>query len=300
VERPDTFLACFCSTPGKIDIKMWAEQDGPDAGNSAVGTPTFYSPALLLLLPCALCILCAHISSMCPAACSQQKAELRKGVYVRAIGAIRAYAGTKAMTAYSIRPITDHDEVTFHFLEVCYVKQQMVKQHGGGGGGGGGGQSAWNAAPPAHPYAAGGRGGGGGAAVQISGEIKSDVRNVYDGPLGHRADGIAIGGVVQALGGKYTEQAVLAAVSDLVNDGELYSTIDDKVRLLSRAPPWILLPSRAHTSASASRCAPSLLTALQECALLRLQAKEANAARERGHVCGVFQCTLLRVMHLRV
>ena len=157
----------------------------------------------------------------------QQKAELRKGVYVRAIGALRVFSGNKAMTAYSIRPITDHDEVTFHFLEVCYVKQQMLKQHGGGGGGGGGGQTAWNAAPPAHPYAAGG-GAGGGASVRISGEIKDDVRAVYDGPMGARADGIAIASVVQALGGKYTIQAVAGAVSDLVNDGELYSTTDDQ------------------------------------------------------------------------
>ena len=159
----------------------------------------------------------------------QQKAELRKGVYVRAIGALRVYQGTKAMTAYSIRPVTDHDEVTFHFLEVCYVKQQMLKQHGGGpAGGGDAGRTAWNAAPPAHPYAAGGAAPGGGATVRISGEIKEDVRAVYEGPMGHRADGINVGSVVQALGGKYTEPAVIAAVADLVNEGLLYSTSDDR------------------------------------------------------------------------
>jgi replication factor A2 len=161
----------------------------------------------------------------------QAKLELKRGVYVRVFGTLRSFQGTKQLLAYSVRPVTDHDEVTFHFLEVCYVKAQLMKQHSGAGGGagaGGGGGSAWNAAPPAHPYAAAG-GGGGGAPAHVSGNVRDDVRAVYESPMGRGSEGISIDAVVNALGGKYTQQAVQEAVEHLVNmEGVLYSTIDER------------------------------------------------------------------------
>jgi hypothetical protein len=87
---------------------------------------------------------------------------------VRVFGTIRMFQGAKSVVAYSIRPVVDFNEVTFHFLEVISVQKQLAAKHGGvamaggagrpaaggcgfgGGGGGGMGGGAGAGAPAAN------------------------------------------------------------------------------------------------------------------------------------------------------
>jgi hypothetical protein len=90
----------------------------------------------------------------------QLKAELRPGAYVRVFGTIRMFQGAKSVVAYSIRPVVDFNEVTFHFLEVISVQKQLAAKHGGVAMAGGAGRPA----PGGGGFGGGGGGGMGGGA----------------------------------------------------------------------------------------------------------------------------------------
>ena len=186
---------------GRIDVKMWVEDDAGEA-NAAL------------------------------------KEQLRAGTYARAIGSLRHFQGAKSFVAYSMRPVADMNEVTFHGLEVICVSKQLKLKHGGGGGhfGAAGAGLMAGGAPPANaaygayaaPKPAGGGSGGGGAFTGgFSGNISADVLSVFNSDLGRGDTGVALGAVAAALQGKYTMDAIRAAVEAAVNDGHLYSTIDD-------------------------------------------------------------------------
>ena len=65
-----------------------------------------------------------------PDAAAALKAELRPGTYVRCFGSIRSMQNTKTLVAYSLRPVADFNEVTFHNLEVIYVQKQLSAKNG--------------------------------------------------------------------------------------------------------------------------------------------------------------------------
>lgn len=39
-------------------------------------------------------------------------------MYVRVVGNPRVFQGSKSMLAFTVRPVTDHNEISFHMLEV--------------------------------------------------------------------------------------------------------------------------------------------------------------------------------------
>jgi replication factor A2 len=53
------------------------------------------------------------------------------------------------------------------------------------------------------------------------------VFSIFNGPQGNDPNGVNIADVVAALNGRFTDAQVREAVESLVNDGHLYSTIDD-------------------------------------------------------------------------
>jgi replication factor A2 len=57
----------------------------------------------------------------------QRKAECRVGVYVRVHGHMRAWDGEKSIIAFSIRPVTDYNEVTYHALQVIFQHLHITK-----------------------------------------------------------------------------------------------------------------------------------------------------------------------------
>ena len=67
----------------------------------------------------------------------------------------------------------------------------------------------------------------GGAAPAAGGSCSDDVFSIFNGPQGQDPNGVNIADVVAALNGRFTDAQVREAVESLVNDGHLYSTIDD-------------------------------------------------------------------------
>ena len=66
------------------------------------------------------------------------------------------------------------------------------------------------------------------AAVNAAGGSCVDqAKAIFEGPDGRRDEGVKIDVVVQQLNGRFTEAQVREAVEHLVNEGHLYSTIDD-------------------------------------------------------------------------
>jgi len=180
---------------GRVDCKMWVDGEGGEAEAARV-------------------------------------AQLRPGSYVRMFGALRHFAGAKSLVAYALRPVGDLNEVTFHALEVLLVNKQLTAR-GGGGGGGGGGYGGGAAAPPANAgYGGGGDGGAyrapAAAAAAVTGNVATDVLAVFKThPSARGAAGVSVAAVVESLG-RYTAEAVRAAVEEAVNGGHLYSTTDDQ------------------------------------------------------------------------
>lgn len=57
----------------------------------------------------------------------QKRSAWREGVYVRVYGHLRAFNNQRSVVAFSIQPITNFNEVTYHFLEVIYVHLYHTK-----------------------------------------------------------------------------------------------------------------------------------------------------------------------------
>jgi len=52
---------------------------------------------------------------------AQQKSEWREGAYVRIVGHLRSFHNKRSIVGFKIIPITDFNELTYHFLEAIYV-----------------------------------------------------------------------------------------------------------------------------------------------------------------------------------
>ncbi|XP_065867800.1 replication protein A 32 kDa subunit A [Euphorbia lathyris] len=55
------------------------------------------------------------------------------GMYVRVNGHLKSFQGIKQLVAFSVRPVTNFDEVAFHFIDCIHTRLQNVKLQKGGG-----------------------------------------------------------------------------------------------------------------------------------------------------------------------
>ncbi|KAJ0090090.1 hypothetical protein Patl1_12705 [Pistacia atlantica] len=53
------------------------------------------------------------------------------GMYVRLNGHLKSFQGKKQLVAFSVRPVTSFDEVTFHFIDCIYFQSQKSKSQQG-------------------------------------------------------------------------------------------------------------------------------------------------------------------------
>lgn len=147
---------------------------------------------------------------------SSEKGAVSVGEYVRVYGHIRVFQGTRSVIAFNLRPVTDFNEITYHFLEVVYcnahngVRAAKVETAG--------------AAPEGSAFAAPGAAT---VAPAAGATCLDSVNAIFNGPQGEDANGVNVQTVITALNGRFTDAQVREAVESLVNDGHLYSTIDD-------------------------------------------------------------------------
>lgn len=170
----------------------------------------------------------------------KQRAELRQGRYARVFGKFRTQAGEMCVSAHSMRPVTDFNEVTYHLLEAVYTHLDALKRQGysfdaagnpvtAAPGGLAAGAPA-GAAPGA--FVGGGAGGGGGAMAGAAGGggggALEEVNQLFMTPEAmNSAEGLSFDQVVQRLGNKYNRDDLKRYIEELCDQGLLYSTNDD-------------------------------------------------------------------------
>ncbi|KAJ4886288.1 Replication protein A 32 kDa subunit B [Raphanus sativus] len=62
---------------------------------------------------------------------TEEMEAVRLGMYVRLHGHLKSFQGKRSMNVFSVRPVTDFNEVVHHFTECIYVHMYNTKPRGG-------------------------------------------------------------------------------------------------------------------------------------------------------------------------
>ncbi len=62
---------------------------------------------------------------------SRNRAECREGVYIRVVGHIKPVEGKRTIVAFSVSPVTDTNEITYHLLAVLTNHARLTGKTGG-------------------------------------------------------------------------------------------------------------------------------------------------------------------------
>jgi len=153
----------------------------------------------------------------------------KEHAYIRVVGKVQEYDGTRQIVANDIRPVTDANEITYHFLEVANSYEKMQKMQAGQADGMGFGIGNMAGGGPAGPQGgglnAGGQGssGGLGGGGTLNDEVIRIIRNSAENDSGIHVNQIVVAGTQKG----FSEDEVRGAVSHLSNEGLIYSTIDE-------------------------------------------------------------------------
>ena len=151
---------------------------------------------------------------------------------VRVIGQLRSFNNTKNIVAFSILPVTNYNEYTFHFLEVMRTHLRHTKgpvPSAAGAAPLGVAASAMGGAAVPVGGCGGGMPGAGFAAMPAGDSVQEVVLKFFQTKGEASGDaGCTIHDAAAALGvNGVTADQVRSHVDNLVNEGHLYSTIDD-------------------------------------------------------------------------
>jgi len=199
VEQSTVIKIVLDDGTGKIETKFWL--DSNDAGDQAQGA-----------------VEDPHGPS--------SRAEWREGKYIKIFGHLRVMNGDKHIVAFTIKPVTDMNELTFHLLDTVFTHLYLTRKHQGAaqvtpgqkrvmGPNAGMGAPAMGAQ---HDYS----GLGGMSPCQKA------AFEVFHEPQALNADaGLSFDQLKQKLGNRFTPDDLKQAVEDLQNDGHIYTTVDD-------------------------------------------------------------------------
>lgn len=167
---------------------------------------------------------------------SMEMAALQNGVYVRVHGHLRSFQGKRNIVAFSVRPVTDFNEVTYHFLECIFVHLHNSKVNGVAPKNASLGPTS--GVQPSSNSVYGGTASGAGAYNQympsniaaVNGsmdECQKRVHAIFEEPSSLAAEaGLHVDEVARRMSG-FSKKQVKDAIEFLVNEGLIYSTIDD-------------------------------------------------------------------------
>lgn len=147
-----------------------------------------------------------------------QRGQLKDGMYVRVFGHVTQYNNETSINAFSIRPITDYNEITYHLSQVIFQHVHLTKGVETQGGAAAGG--AQNVAAVQQQV----------VHQQVGGmaPVDTEVLNIFNSmdTSGNEA-GMGVAEVIAHSNNRLDQTTVMAAIHRLVEDGHLYSTIDD-------------------------------------------------------------------------
>ncbi|KAJ2608619.1 Replication factor A protein 2 [Coemansia sp. RSA 1285] len=154
--------------------------------------------------------------------------------YVRVYGDLKFFNSKRSISAHKIRPVKDHNEITYHGLEAVYVHLTKTRGLPSKAGGGamsvpsganqqqaGGAYSAGAAYGGGGGYGAGGFGGG----MNMSLLQAAVLEVIAQAP--QESHGIQISSVQQKLTNRFQSTDITKAVEWLISEGHLYNTIDE-------------------------------------------------------------------------
>ncbi|XP_010525055.1 PREDICTED: replication protein A 32 kDa subunit B [Tarenaya hassleriana] len=146
------------------------------------------------------------------------------GMYVRVHGHLKSFQGKRSLNIFSIRPVTDFNEVVHHFIECMYVHMYNSKLRGG------------NTPKSQMPYSttpSSAKGYQAGPSNQFAGQhndamhgIRQMVLNYLNQPA-HLASEAGVHCDIIARDLRVSLQNVRDALDQLSNDGCVYSTMDE-------------------------------------------------------------------------
>ncbi|WCJ41688.1 Replication protein A 32 kDa subunit A [Euphorbia peplus] len=64
---------------------------------------------------------------------TKEMSKIEDGMYVRVNGHLKSFQSIKQIVAFSVRPVTNFDEVAFHFIDCIHTHLQHVKSQKGSG-----------------------------------------------------------------------------------------------------------------------------------------------------------------------
>lgn len=159
------------------------------------------------------------------AAASKRSSQVREGIYVRVVGKTRVYQDALQVTAFDVHPVTDHNEVTYHFLSCIKAKLNAEANKSAAPAPAGTG-FAYGARPdpvsqtaPSAPM---------NMDTQDDNGLDSKHTQVLSIIAEHSMSEEGVGiGVLQGKLPSMNESEIRNAIEFLSNEGHLYSTIDE-------------------------------------------------------------------------
>jgi len=171
-------------------------------------------------------------------ATAQQREAFTEGAFVKVVGQVRSFGGKSTITAYNVKAVTDHNEITTHFLDAVYVhlfntrgpiKGSKIDATNSDTGAVGGGTFDNSGAAATFSGGAGGYGdtgagaGGGSDFTSVQDKVLAEFSKSAD------ESGMDIKDVIKAMEGQGVNGSqVREAVEYLAGEGHLYSTIDEE------------------------------------------------------------------------
>ncbi|KAL4182347.1 hypothetical protein AMTRI_Chr12g242070 [Amborella trichopoda] len=153
----------------------------------------------------------------------------KNGKYIRVICQLKSFQAKRHAEALSVRPVTDFNEVTCHFLECCYVHMHNTRHLGGSS------QPQTSSVNIAHGNGPLGHGtpiqaqfSGRSAPVGSDEDICNRVRIVFMDPAALENDGLHVDEAARRLPG-IPKERILKVIGFLADEGEIYSTINESV-----------------------------------------------------------------------
>ena len=155
----------------------------------------------------------------------KEQCKKEQHIYVRVIGTVREYENVRSIMAQSVRKVSSAHEVTHHMLEVIH-SYQKYKLGGNIGGGMGGGMYQPNM--PQNIVID-----GTGMALKNHGgdsheELFQTILNVMKTHMTDHSTGLHEQVIFDKMAPNYTKMEIRKAMSDMTNDGLIYSTIDEQ------------------------------------------------------------------------
>ncbi|CAN7112953.1 unnamed protein product [Brassica rapa subsp. narinosa] len=158
---------------------------------------------------------------------TEEMEAVRLGMYVRLHGHLKSFQGKRSMNVFSVRPITDFNEIVHHFTECMYVHMYNTKPRGGSQATETPRPQPYSTMPtPARPFQTG-------PSNQFSNQfndpmhgVRQTVLNYLNRPMHLRSEaGVHCDVIAREL--RIPLQQVKDALEQLSNDGCVYSTSDE-------------------------------------------------------------------------